>query len=245
MAMEVTTLALTDSSVLFGEQKMYRQQKHTDFKLQASLDALSLMHKENIREKEDIDKRLMNAGINLGRCKKTTMQLQSSIEQRRQILANIKKFQGIKDAAERILTMDEGSEKDQLKTENAVLLRQYKNLSAYLHTKKVATIEEQTDFETRLNDTVEKFEKKKEELQDRIHEYLKWKKLSDVVKAAEADRFPYDGEPIPNLEEKTPEQDVKEAPYETREEAAQAHEKSTDDFPTPGQENVPEKPVDR
>lgn len=174
----------------------------------------------------------------LGRCKKTILQLQSSIEARRQILAIIQKFREIQDAAKRIIEMPDGEEKEQLSKENAVLLRKYKNLSAYLHSKKVYTFAEQQDFEVRLKDASDKYAVKKEEMQELIANYIKWKKLKDTITQAEEDAFPYNGEPMKSI-------DHEDVPPTPSEQAVEALGKSVDDFPAQSLEKALEKPPER
>lgn len=183
------------AGVVFGTAKnpIYAA---TDYKLQAMADALAQARENKISSVSELDKQLKSVGIKLSRIKKNIAKNDSMLDKMDVLESVLKRVEELNPETERIFGMPEGEEKRKAIAENKDVLKEYKQLKAYLYRNRLTQPEQISDFRTRHEEALKKREELSEKSKQTKQQYRTLKKLEYSINLANNKAYLYGTEQI-------------------------------------------------
>lgn len=163
----------------------------TNWKIQSMIDSLYIARQEDIQTPKELQDRVHEAGAALSRARSAYNSTNRAKEKMDPLYKVVRQYRDTFILAEKILSMPEGKEKEQLLSLHKDDLERYKEAKHRLHAYKIETEEQIVDFEQRYD----KIQKDLTELKDRFdetkEEYRKLKKLQYNTELAQYEQYCY------------------------------------------------------
>lgn len=178
----------------------------TDWKLQNMVDTIKISREEKVNNLSDVEKRLNDAGITLARLKSQIKKADTAINNMTILHNHLDTYLKYKEDVESIKNLPEGDVKEQLKAENASMIKAYAESMEYLNAapsrKELITDEtKQTEFINRYEDLQTRKEELELKLEEASERYRKYKKLSYHLELAQSDEYCYGPDFTPERQE--------------------------------------------